>query len=69
MTDDTARRQLKRLMKSFTLGSVLHLLGEIFDEMAKEARQEGDDIRQEQCESVAKTLVVVGLGVDAACPR
>jgi hypothetical protein len=69
MTDETARRQLKRMMRSFTQGSVLHLLGDVFEEMAEEARRGGDQIRREQCESVSKTLFVVGLGVDSACPR
>ena len=69
MTDDMAKRQLKRMMKSFTQGSILHLLGEVFEEMAEEARLDGDDVRREQCDSVAKTLFVVGLGIDSACPR
>ena len=69
MTDDTAKRQLRQTMKSFTQGSVLHLLGEVFEEMADEARRDGDEIRLEQCDSVAKTLFVVGLGIDLACPR
>jgi hypothetical protein len=69
MTDETARRQLKRMMKSFTAGSVLHLLSEIFEEMAEEALRSGDEIRREQCDSVAKALFVTGLGIDSACPR
>ncbi len=69
MTDDAATRQLKRMLESFTVGSVLHLLAEIFEEIAKEARQDGDEIRYEQCRTVAATLFTVGLGVDSACPR
>ena len=69
MMDDTARRHLKRMMRSFTAGSILHLLGEIFEEMAEEARRSGDEIRLEQAISVANTLFIVGLGIDAACPR
>jgi hypothetical protein len=69
MTDQTARRQLKRMLKSFTQGSILHLLGEVFEEMSEKAAQDGDVVRQEQCDSVAKTLFVVGLGLDSACPR
>ena len=62
MTDETARRQLRRIMRSFTAGSILHLLGEIFEERAEEARRGGDEIRLEQCDSASKTLFVVGLG-------
>jgi len=69
MTEETARRQLRKMLKSFTQGSVLHLLGEIFEERAEEARRDGDEIRRDQCDSVAKALFVVGLGIDAACPR
>jgi hypothetical protein len=69
MTDQTARRQLKRMLKSFTQGSIMHLLGEIFEEMSELARLDGDDVRREQCDSVAKTLFVTGLGIDAAYPR
>lgn len=69
MTDDMAKRQLQRMMKSFTQGSILHLLGELFEEMAEVARLDGEDVRREQCASVAKTLFVLGLGIDSACPR
>lgn len=69
MTDVTARRQLKRMLGSFTGGSILHLLGEVYEEMGEEARKAGDETRQEQCRAVAATLFVMGLGVDGACPR
>jgi len=57
------------MVGSFTQGSVLHLLGEVVEEMAEEAAQTGDEVRQDQCLSVAATLFIVGLGIDAACPR
>lgn len=69
MTDVTAKRQLGRILKSFTAGSVLHLLGEVFEDTAEEARQGGDEARREQYRVVATTLFVVGLGIDAACTR
>jgi hypothetical protein len=69
MTDEAAKRQLRRMLKHFTVGSVLHPLGEIFEEDAQEARQDGDETRYEQCRTVASALFVVGLGIDAACPR
>ncbi len=68
MTDDTARRQLKRMLRSFTAGSILHLLGEIFEEMVEEARRSGDEIRLERSISVGNTLFIVGLGIDSAYP-
>lgn len=69
MTDEAARRQLKKIMKSFTGGSVLHLLGEVYEEMAEQTRRDGDETRTDQCRTVATTLFVLGLGIDAACPR
>lgn len=53
----------------FIQGSVLHLSGEVFEEVAEEAGRDNDLGRRDQCLSVARTLFVVGLGIDAACPR
>lgn len=69
MTDETARRQLRSMLKHFTQGSILHLLSEVFEEMSEQARHEGAETRAEQCRTVAATLFAVGLGIDAACPR
>lgn len=69
MKPETAKRQLRTMLGSLTQGSVLYLLGEVFEEMSGEAAQTGDEVRQDQCLSLAATLFVVGLGIDAACPR
>ena len=54
---ETAKRHLRTMLGSFTQGSVLHLLGEVFEKMAEEAAQTGDEGRQDQCLSVAATLL------------
>lgn len=69
MTAETANQRLKGMLKSFTGGSILHLLGEVFEEMAEQARQDGEETRADQCRTVAATLFAVGLGIDSACPR
>jgi hypothetical protein len=69
MTDETARKQLRRMLKQFTQGSILHLLSEVFEDFSEQARQDGEETRAEQCRTVAATLFAVGLGIDAACPR
>lgn len=69
MKDDAARKRLRKMLLSFTGGSVLHLLGEVYTELAEEARQDGDEVKAEQYQLAAGTLVVVGLGIDASCPR
>lgn len=69
MTDVAAKRQLQRMLRSFTQGSILHLLADVFEEQATKASEVGDETRAEQCRTVAVTLFTVGLGIDAACPR
>ena len=69
MTEKHARTQLRRMLGTLTAGSVLHLLAELFQADASAARRAGDELTAERCENVAATLAVVGLGIDAACPR
>ena len=69
MTENRARTQLRRMLGTLTAGSVLHLLAELFAEQAEAARRVGDDLTAGRCENAEATLFVVGLGVDAACPR
>lgn len=68
MTEKQAKRQLEEMLQSYTAGSVLHLLGEIYRDAAQQARQDDDATAYQQAKSVEQTLFVLGLGVDAACP-
>jgi hypothetical protein len=63
MTEAQARNGLRRMLRSLTAGSLLHLLAELYRNAAE--RCEHPDKARE----VAAALFVVGLGVDAACPR
>ena len=65
----TAKAQLSRILGSFTPGSVLHLLSDLFETAAKEARQADDAALFERCKVVQHALFVVAMGVDAALPR
>ena len=69
MTEKQAKEQLRRMLATFTPGSVLHLLAELFAERAEAARRAGDDLTAGRCDNAQATLFVVGLGIDAACPR
>lgn len=69
MTEATAKKHLARMLKSFTAGSVLHLLADLFHESAEEARLNDETKRAEQCRTVGTALTVMGYGVDAAAPR
>jgi hypothetical protein len=69
MTEAEAKKQLRQILGSLTLGSLLHLLSELFVESAKRSQRKGDAKARKQFQDVASTLFVVGLGVDAAIPR
>jgi hypothetical protein len=69
MTEAQARRQLRQMLRTMTPGSPLHLLAELFADSARRAARKGDEKIQKQAQEVASALFVVGLGVDAACPR
>ena len=69
MSEKEAKRLLRRMLDTFTAGTVLHLLGEVFRNDAEAARQAGDTTAADQCRNVEAALFVVGLGLDAARPR
>lgn len=64
-----AKKVLRKMLKSLTAGSVLHLLADLYREDAEEAERAEDAVAYERYKTVECALFVVGLGVDAACPR
>ena len=68
MSERQAKFELNKLLRQFTPGSILHLLADLHGELAAEARQQDDAVVYEQCRQVQHTLIVVGMGVDAAKP-
>lgn len=69
MTEDQAKKHLRKMLRSFTGGTVLHLLAELYQEAAEEAQRLEDDLAYRQSKRVEATLFVVGLGIDSAHPR
>ena len=69
MTEAQAKKHLRQMLRSLTPGSILHLLSELLAESANGAHRRGDLTAEKQEQSAASTLFVVGLGVDAVCPR
>ena len=69
MTEAQAKEDLREMLRTLTPGSVLHLLSDVFRNSAARARRRGEATAERQALDVAATLFVVGLGVDAACPR
>lgn len=68
MNEKEAKRQLARMLRSYTAGSVLHLLADLHRESAEQARKAEDAVKYRQCKLVEHALVIVGMGVDAALP-
>ncbi len=69
MTEKEAKRHLKRMLESFTAGSILHMLADIFCKSAEKALHAKDEAAYERFKNVENTLFVLGIGVDAACPK
>jgi hypothetical protein len=68
MTNTKARKYLRKLLRSFTNGAILHLLAELSVEEALEARRRGNELLYQRLTLVEAGLIVAGYGVDAACP-
>jgi hypothetical protein len=69
MKPEKAKRQLERMVLSLTPGSVLMLLGEVFREMGREARDGGSEVIADNYEIADASLTVLGLGLDALLPK
>lgn len=69
MQPDKVKKQLTRMLDSFTPGSVLMLLGEVLARRADEARRGGSEAIAESHEEAVATMNVVGLGLDAILPK
>jgi hypothetical protein len=69
MTEAQAKKLLRRMLRSFTPGSILHLLAAVYRESAERAGPDVELAVRRRHRRVATALFVVGLGVDAACPR
>lgn len=69
MSEREAQRQLRLMLRSFTPGSILHLLAEAFRAHAEQARIDNDPRIAQECDLCDACLYVVGLGLDSACPR
>lgn len=66
MTEAEARGHLRDMLATFTAGSVLMLLAELYRERAEQVRDAGvaDEYRRAEV-----ALFVVALGIDAIRPR
>jgi hypothetical protein len=68
VTEKQAKKQLTKMLQSFTPGSVLHLLADLHQEVADEARRNDEAAKAQRAHQVEHTLFVVGIGIDAVMP-
>ncbi|MFN0017946.1 MAG: hypothetical protein ACKVP0_06775 [Pirellulaceae bacterium] len=68
MNEKRAKLLLRRMHRSFTAGSILHLLSDLHREAGVKAAQANDEKTCERHRAVEHALFVVGMGVDAALP-
>ncbi len=66
MSEVQAKKQLRKILQTLTAGSVLHLLADVSRESAAEAKRDNDVASYRQFTLVENTLIVVGMGIDAA---
>ena len=66
MREDLAKKHLRTMLRSFSPGSVLHLLADLYRESAARAPRKKD---AERFKRIEETLFVVGLGIEAAISR
>jgi hypothetical protein len=69
MTEAQAKAQLRRMLRSLTPGSILHLLAELHRQSAERARRDGNEVAYRRYADAQAALFVFGLGLDAVCPR
>ncbi|MCE9566994.1 MAG: hypothetical protein K8U57_33750 [Planctomycetes bacterium] len=66
MDETRAKQLLAEMLSDFTPGSILHLLGNVLRENAPDNM---DETARQQLASAEEALFVVGVGLDAVCPR
>jgi hypothetical protein len=69
MTEDKAKNDLRKMLRSFTAGGILHLLARVYYEDASKAQGDGKQPLCEDLMTVGNALTVAGYGVDVVCPH
>jgi hypothetical protein len=69
MSDDEAKHKLRKLLRSYTTGRILHLLAQLSIERAKKERRNGNELLYQRLVLFEAGLIVAGYGADTACPE
>lgn len=68
MSEQEAKRQLQRMLRSLTIGSVCHLLAEAHRKNVEDAGQADDPVTMGRCDIADHVLFCLGVGLDSALP-
>lgn len=68
MNDEIAKEQLTDLLDHYTIGSILHLLGALYEQAADEAKLANNNELENRCKVVEHALLVIGVGIDSVNP-
>jgi hypothetical protein len=69
MTEKAALTALQRMLRHYTIGSVLHLLAEANRKHVEETVGADDPVASGRCDIADHVLFCVGVGLDAAMPQ
>ena len=69
MSKKEAVRQFQKMLKSFTIGSICHLLAEANRKKIGNAGGADNQVASGKCDIADHVLFCVGVGLDAALPE
>jgi hypothetical protein len=69
VSEKEAIRQLQKMLRSYTIGSVCHLLADAHRKHVEDAGQAGDPVAVRRNEIAQHVLFCIGVGLDSAIPH
>jgi hypothetical protein len=65
MSQEQAKKRLIELLNHFSVGTLMHFIGEHYRQMAEAETQ--DEVARERLMTAEAALFVMGYGIDGAC--
>lgn len=69
MSEKEALRQLRKMRRAFTIGSICHLLAEANRKHMEETGDAPDHVVSGKCDVADHVLFCLGVGLDSALPQ
>lgn len=69
MNQDKAKKALSKMLDSYTPGTILSFLAEIFQEEAEDARRASDEVIYKRMKRAESACIVFGCGLDSTLPQ